>query len=161
MRWVDPSNAKVGHIAHGADGERHVKTRHRQSTRRTLQGADSLLPARGIVILRVKPFLAGISENLNQPPSLRYRLRALDPCGSESCRLVKLLEPVDIVAEVWPAHAFQVAAPDQILDVRLLSGAETCQGYDKKSGSPRETYPTASDMHFVAPSLVTHAKLRS
>src|SRR5208282_3602547 len=161
MRWIDPSNAQVGHITHGADRERHVKTRHRWTTRRDLQRADSLLPARGIVIFRVESFLSSILENLDQRPGLRYRLRGLKPGRSESGRLVELLEPVAIVAEVRPAHAFEVPAGNQILDVGLLPDAETCQAHDEKSGIPRETYPTTSGLHLVAPFRITSSRPQS
>ena len=68
---------------------------------------DSLLPTRSVIILWVKPFLPGISEKPDQRQGLRCRLRPLDPGRMRSCRLVEFLEPVAIVAEVRPAHAFQ------------------------------------------------------
>jgi len=133
MLWIDPSGAQVGHIAHGADCERQIKTRHGRSTRRALQRADSLPPPRSVVILGVEPFLPGISEKLDQRQSLRYRLCPLDPGLSEPCWLVELLEPVSIVAEVRPAHTFDVPVRDQFLDVGLLPGAEICRDTTRRA----------------------------
>ena len=79
MLWIDPSNAQIGDIAHGADGERNVKTRHRLAARRALQRADSLLPPRSVVIFRVETFLPGSLEELDHRTSLRHELLPLDP----------------------------------------------------------------------------------
>src|SRR6266576_6615681 len=158
MLWIDPSDAQVGHIAHGADGEGHVETRHCRYTSRALQSTDSLLPPRTVVILRVEPLLPRISEKFDQQKGLRQRLRPLRPGRSESRWPVELLNRVAIVAEVRPSHLFEVAARNQGPDVNLLPGADMRQGHNKKSGSP--LYPSQvahkSGSHLTRPDLVAH-----
>src|ERR1700747_3277677 len=67
----------------------------------------------------------------------------MDPGWSVPCRLVELLHTVTVVAEVRPAHAFQIPALDQILNVDLLPRAGTRQGHNKNSRSPREAFQVA------------------
>src|SRR5437773_10515574 len=117
MSRIDPPDAQVGHIAHGADSECHVETCYRRSTSRALQSTDSLPPPRSVVILRVEAFPPGIPEEFDQRKGLRQRLRGPQPCRSESGWLVILLIRVAIVAEVRQSHFFDVVARNQCSDV--------------------------------------------
>src|ERR1700756_2447408 len=142
MSWIDPSDAQVGQIAHRADGECHVETRHR--TGRALQSPDSLLPPRSVIILRVEAFAPGIPEEFDQRKGLRQRLRSLHPGRIESSGPVELLNRAAIVAEIRPSHFFEVAACNQGLDIGLLPGADMRPEQNKKGGAPSN------------PSQVTH-----
>ena len=162
MHRIDASDTQVGHIAHGANAEGHIKTRHGRTVRRPLQRANPLRPSRGVVVFRVKPFLPRILETFDHGQGLWYRLRSLDPGRGVSCRLVEFLQRGSIVAEIRPAHFLQVPARDQRLNVRLLRGAEIRQTHDKKSSCPHEacqvgrTRSHISSFHLIAHRLTAH-----
>jgi hypothetical protein len=102
MLRVNSPHVQIRKVPHDANRERRIEPRFVTVSMRTPEHGNSARPARSIIILRAKPLLIGVFENLHQCKSLGRRLSVTDPGRLVCKRAIKIDDLRAIVREVWP-----------------------------------------------------------